>query len=170
MTLATCRKKVGEKIVTKESLSDICGNIKRQGEKIVLMSGCFDILHEGHLDGICDASEYGKLVIGINSDEFVRRLKGSNRPIRNQQERAYLMAGFSAVEFTTIFDDDYELIRYVRPDFYVASMTSHVKIWEDKDRVGLLDELGVEIVEFGPEKRNSTTGIIKIILNLRIEL
>jgi hypothetical protein len=49
-------------------------------------------------------------------------------------------------------------------------MTSHVKIWEDKDRVGLLDELGVEIVEFGPEKRNSTTGIIKIILNLRIEL
>lgn len=163
------RERVARKLIKEPNrLSEVCGIIKARGEKIVLMSGCFDIVHGGHLDGICDACQHGKLVIGINDDNFVRRLKGDGRPIRNEEERAYLMAGFSPVHLVTIFSDDYELIRTVRPDFYIASMTSHVKIWDDKERVKLLEEVGAEIIEFGPEKRNSTTGIIEVILRVRI--
>lgn len=165
------RERVARKIINeKNRLSEVCGLIRERGEGIVLMSGCFDIVHGGHLDGICDACQYGRLVIGINDDNFVKRLKGDSRPIRNQEERAYLMAGFAPVHLVTIFGDDYELIRTVRPNFYIASMTSHVKIWDDKDRIALLKDVGTEIIEFGPEKRNSTTGIIEVILSLKVQL
>lgn len=163
------RDRIGRKIINDPSkLSEVCGIVKARGEKIVLMSGCFDIVHGGHLDGICDACQYGKLVIGINDDDFVRRLKGENRPIRSQEERAYLMAGFAPVHLVTIFRDDYDLIRVVKPNFYIASMTSHVRIWDDHKRIELLKEVGTEVVEFGLEKRNSTTRIIEIILKVQI--
>lgn len=154
----------------KKRLTQACCSLREKGEKIVLMTGCFDLLHAGHLDGICDASEYGSLVMGINSDAFVKRLKGENRPIRNQDERAYLMAGFAPVEFVTIFDDDCELMRAVRPHFYIASITSHEKVWDIPEQINLLNEMGTEIITFGPEKRNSTTGIIKLILNLNLNI
>lgn len=163
------RKLVENRIIEdKELLAQACADIKAKRGKIVLMTGCFDLIHGGHLDGICDASEYGKLIVGINSDESVRRLKGSGRPIRDQRERAYLMAGFSAVELVTIFDSDYELIKTVRPNYYIASMTSHIRIWEDKKRVSLLEGINAEIIEFGEEKRNSTTRIIKVILEVSV--
>lgn len=166
----SCRRReiIEKKIVSGERLREACEALKGSGKKIVLMSGCFDLLHAGHLDAICDASEYGNLIVGINSDVFVKRLKGENRPIRDEGERASLMAGFSFVEFVTVFDDDYELIKCVRPDYYIASMTSHARIWDDKERISLLEEIGTKVIEFGPEKRNSTTRIIKIILNVEI--
>ena len=130
-------------------------------EKIVLTSGCFDLLHGGHLQYICEAGKMGYLVVGINSDIFVKKLKGSTRPIRTQEDRAFLMAGFYHVRLVTIFNCDYELIRAVRPDIYVASLTSNVRIWSDKKRVGLLNTFGTEIIELGGFKRDSTTAIIK---------
>lgn len=163
------RERIERKVVPLDKIAIVCDKLKGRGEKIVLMSGCFDILHGGHLDGICDASQYGRLVIGVNNDEFVRRLKGDGRPIRDQKDRAYSMAGFAPVHLVTIFNDDYELIKTVRPNFYIASMTSHVRIWDDQKRVNLLEkEIGAKIVEFGPEKRNSTTKIIQIILQVHL--
>lgn len=157
-------------IVDPQQLAHACSELRACGKKVVLMTGCFDLLHAGHLDAICDASEYGALVVGINSDTFVKKLKGENRPIRNQEERAYLMAGFGKVEFVTIFDDDCDLMRCVHPDYYTASVTSHEKVWDIPEQMALLKELGTEIIEFGPEKRNSTTGIIKLILNLNLDI
>jgi D-beta-D-heptose 7-phosphate kinase/D-beta-D-heptose 1-phosphate adenosyltransferase len=168
METGSRRKIVEKEVFSNECLAEHCQFLRMRGEKIVLMSGCFDILHVGHLDAICDASEYGNLVIGINSDVFVKKLKGENRPIRDERERASLMAGFKFVQAVTIFTNDCELIRCVKPDYYIASMTSHIRIWEDEERVNLLRELGSEIVEFGLEKKNSTTRIIKIILNVEI--
>ena len=127
----------------------------------MLTSGCFDLLHGGHLEYICDAAELGCLVVGINSDEFVRKIKGPTRPVRLEDDRAFTMAGFSPVDLVVIFDCDYELIETVKPDIYVASSTSHVKIWEEEKRVKLLESIGAKIVEIGSKKTDSTTDIIK---------
>jgi len=144
-----------------EKLKMVCNEVKVQGSEVVLTSGCFDILHGDHLKYLCAAGELGYLIVGINSDAFVKKLKGDSRPIRNQEDRAFLMAGFFTVQLVTIFDSDYDLIREVSPDFYVASETSHVSIWDDVKRINLLKEIGSEIIELGSKKRDSTTAIIK---------
>ena len=147
-----------------ESLSDLskyCHDTRRCGVAIALTSGCFDLIHDGHLDHIYEASQYGQLVVGINSDRFVRDIKGSSRPIRNEEGRAYVMAGFYPVTKVVVFDDDYELIEAVKPNFYIASVTSHIKIWNDHKRVALLKEMGAEIIELQTVKQDSTTEIIR---------
>ncbi len=148
-------------IASLADLSRICQAQREAGETVVLTSGCFDLLHGGHLEYICDAGYLGYLVVGINSDAFVRRLKGKNRPIRDQNDRAFIMAGFFPVRLVSIFNCDYELIRAVRPNIYVASATSNVRVWEDKQRVALLEKVGARIVEMDSKKTDSTTDIIQ---------
>jgi rfaE bifunctional protein nucleotidyltransferase chain/domain len=142
-------------------LSASCEELRRSGEKLVLTSGCFDLIHSGHLDYLWEASRFGQLIVGINSDRFVREIKGNSRPIRKEDGRAYVMAGFFPVTKVVIFECDYQLIEAVKPDVYVASETSHIKIWSDQKRVALLQEMGAEIVEFGYLKKDSTTDIIR---------
>lgn len=129
-------------------------------EKIVLTSGCFDLLHGGHLEYICNASTYGFLIVGVNSDNFVRRLKGPLRPIRDQEDRLFTIAGFVPVGLAAIFDDDIALIQAVQPDIYVASKTSHIRIWDDNYRLRTLRGMGTTIVELPAFKKDSTTNII----------
>ena len=148
-------------VATLAALSEICQARKKAGKTIVLTSGCFDLLHGGHLEYICDAAELGNLVVGINSDAFVKRLKGKNRPVRDQEDRAFTVAGFAAVELVTVFDCDYELIMAVSPNIYVASSTSHVSVWDDKKRVTLLEDIGARVIEIESKITDSTTDIIK---------
>jgi D-beta-D-heptose 7-phosphate kinase/D-beta-D-heptose 1-phosphate adenosyltransferase len=150
-----------EKIFSLKKLSSICMDKKVHREKICLTSGCFDLLHGGHLEYIYEACKFGFLVVGINSDKFVKKLKGSGRPIRTEDDRALTMAGFYSVGAVVIFDCDYSLIENVQPDYYVASKTSNVRIYEDKKRVVLLNKSGAEIIELGHFKQDSTTDIIK---------
>ncbi|MEA1926067.1 MAG: adenylyltransferase/cytidyltransferase family protein, partial [Patescibacteria group bacterium] len=126
-----------EKIIDgTDNLRSACAETKLKGNKIVLTSGCFDLIHGGHLRYLCRAGKLGYLVVGINSDVFVRRLKGHNgRPIRDEEDRAFIMAGFSPVQLVSIFNCDYELIKAVIPNIYVASKTSHISIWDDNKRV-----------------------------------
>jgi rfaE bifunctional protein nucleotidyltransferase chain/domain len=142
-------------------LSRICERCRLLGNIIVLTSGCFDLLHGGHLEYIFDSAKLGKLVVGINSDVFVKKLKGESRPIRDQDDRALLIAGFSAVEYVIIFESDLELIDAVRPDVYIASSTSHVKIWDDVERIALLNSIDAKVIEIESKKLDSTTSIIK---------
>lgn len=149
-----------EKVVPSlEELAVRCNQI-RNNRTIVLTSGCFDLLHGGHLEYLCEAGSKGSLVVGINSDAFVKRLKGESRPVRNQEDRAFVMAGFSPVGLVVIFDCDYALIEAVKPNIYIASNTSKMRIWEDKERVALLEKYGTEIIELGGIKKDSTTDII----------
>jgi len=144
-----------------EELRAACRKVKMRGEHISLTSGCFDLLHGGHLEYLCQAARYGHLVVGINSDAFVKKLKGEDRPIRSEEDRAFVMAGFYSVRLVVVFEDDYELIKAVSPDYYIASSTSHVSIWDDKRRVELLKSLDSHLIELGSEKTDSTTSIIK---------
>ncbi|HXF22998.1 MAG TPA: D-glycero-beta-D-manno-heptose 1-phosphate adenylyltransferase [Gemmatimonadaceae bacterium] len=90
--------------------------------RVVFTNGVFDLLHPGHIDVIQAARAAGDaLVVGINSDESVRRLKGDSRPIRSQIERAYVVAALESVDAVTVFDEDtpLELVRCLMPDVIV---------------------------------------------------
>ncbi|MDY0225761.1 rfaE bifunctional protein, domain II [Desulfomicrobium apsheronum] len=96
--------------------------IARPGGKVVFTNGCFDIIHPGHVDYLERARSMGScLVVGLNSDASVRRLKGALRPVNDQQSRARVLAALACVDFVIIFDEDtpLELIRKVSPDVLV---------------------------------------------------
>ena len=149
-----------DKIVDLGTLSTICQNHRRAGGEIALTSGCFDLIHPGHIHYLCEAARRGNLVVGINSDAFVKRLKGPSRPILGEKDRAFVVASFFPVWLVVVFDDDYALIEAVRPRTYVASMTSTTRIWDDEKRVLLLAGMSAQIVEMGKGKADSTTDII----------
>ena len=92
------------------------------GERIVFTNGCFDLLHVGHVTYLEEAKKLGdRLVVALNSDESVKKLKGTNRPIVNQHDRLKVMAALASVDFVTVFEDDtpYELIKLIMPDVLV---------------------------------------------------
>lgn len=95
---------------------------KPKDRKVVFTNGCFDILHRGHATYLAQARELGDLlVVGLNTDASVRRLKGPSRPVNNEHDRAFLLAALACVDFVILFDEDTpaELIRRVQPDVLV---------------------------------------------------
>ena len=94
----------------------------RQHGRVVFTNGVFDLLHPGHVDVIIGARAQGDcLVVGVNSDSSVKRLKGADRPVRSEGERVYVLAALAAVDAVTVFEEDtpLELIRMLRPDVIV---------------------------------------------------
>ena len=95
---------------------------KPEGQKVVFTNGCFDILHRGHATYLAQARTLGDLlVVGLNTDDSVQRLKGPSRPINNQYDRAFLLASLACVDFVILFDEDTpeQLIHTVCPDILV---------------------------------------------------
>ena len=93
-----------------------------EGKSLVFTNGCFDILHRGHADYLAFARSQGDaLVVGLNSDNSVRRAKGPNRPLNPEQDRAYVLGSLRAVDFVVIFDEDEprDLIAQILPDVLV---------------------------------------------------
>lgn len=108
-------------IVELEELLGLLAKVRRK-KKIVFTNGCFDILHAGHADYLNKAKSLGDiLVVGINSDASVRRIKGEKRPILPQQMRAYLLDNLKPVDYVVIFEEDtpLELIKAIKPDVLV---------------------------------------------------
>ncbi|WP_069632140.1 D-glycero-beta-D-manno-heptose-7-phosphate kinase [Campylobacter pinnipediorum] len=129
---------------------------KKGNKKLVFTNGCFDILHVGHTKYLSKARDFGDiLVVGLNSDDSVRRLKGETRPINNQNDRASMLSSLGFVDYVIIFDEDtpYELIKKLKPDILVKGAD-----YKDKDVVGSDLVKDVRLVEFVPNK--STTNII----------
>ena len=96
--------------------------LKLHQRKIVFTNGCFDVLHFGHIHYLLKAKELGDiLVVGLNSDDSVRRLKGPARPVNGEKERAFVLAALSCIDYVTLFEEDTpeELIKVVRPDVLV---------------------------------------------------
>ncbi len=94
----------------------------QQPGRVVFTNGVFDLLHPGHADVLVGARRCGdSLVVGINADDSVRRLKGPTRPVRAESERAYVLAAFEAVDAVVVFDQDtpLELVRHLEPDVIV---------------------------------------------------
>ncbi|KPL12108.1 MAG: hypothetical protein AMS26_18675 [Bacteroides sp. SM23_62] len=114
--------KVRSKIVPRETLGKILEKKRSAGQKIIFTNGCFDILHRGHIEYLTTAADLGNIfVIGLNSDESVRRLKGESRPAVDEESRAMKLASFEFVDYVVVFSEDSpsDLIRVIRPDYWV---------------------------------------------------
>lgn len=144
-------------LLTRNELVQIVNREKAKGKRIVFTNGCFDILHRGHVSYLEKAKAQGDLlVLGLNSDASVQRLKGSNRPINGEDDRAYMLSKLTAVDFVTIFDEDTpeELIKLVEPD--VLAKGADYKL---EDVVGRQYAKEVALIDF--VDGYSTSTIIK---------
>jgi len=153
------------KILSRQELKSEIEKLKKQGRKIITTSGAFDILHVAHLRLLEKAKSLGGiLIVLLNSDTSIKRYKGEKRPIIPEQERAELLAGFSAVDYVCIFEEDtpLQLLKEIKPDFFVKGGTFiPERIAEEKK---LLESWGGQHKTFPLEKIFSTTNIIERIL------
>lgn len=121
-TLEDSRSSLSEKIVSRSAAADLVKKWKQSGEKVVFSNGCFDILHAGHVSYLAKARQTGdRLVVGLNADDSVRRLKGPTRPINDESQRAIVLAGLQSVDAVVLFEEDtpLDLICDMRPDILV---------------------------------------------------
>ena len=144
-------------IKTFDEIKTLSSKLHSQGKKIVFTNGCFDILHVGHVKYLEVAKSYGDvLILGLNADSSVRKLKGPTRPINTQDDRAYILASLESVDYVVIFEEEtpYELIKLIKPHVLVKGGD-----YEGKEVVGqdIADEL--KLVQFVDGK--STTNTIK---------
>ncbi len=111
-----------QKIINRAELAKIVRSRQAKGEKVVFTNGCFDILHVGHLDLFEKAKSFGDvLIIGLNSDSSVKIVKGADRPILAELDRARLLAALALVDYVVIFDEEnpFEILKQLRPDTLV---------------------------------------------------
>ena len=144
------------KIKNFEQIERISTRLIEQNRKIVFTNGCFDILHRGHATYLQKAKELGDiLILGLNSDESIRRLKGINRPINNLEDRAFLIGALESIDFVVPFTEDtpYELIKLVKPDILVKGAD-----YEGKEVIGSDIVNEVVLIDFVAGK--STTNLI----------
>ena len=115
-------EKIYDKILDDKSLDKKLNLWREEGKSIVFSNGCFDILHRGHVEYLSKAADLGdKLIIGLNTDDSVKRLKGPSRPVNDEKARAVVLAGLEFVDAVVFFEEDtpYNLIKSVLPDILV---------------------------------------------------
>lgn len=113
---------IQNKYQTREQVASLCNIWRATGRKIVFTNGCFDILHHGHLDLLAKAANLGnKLIVGVNADASVKRLKGADRPVNHEADRLFQLASLLCVDAVCLFEEDTPaaLIDLVRPDVLV---------------------------------------------------
>ncbi len=156
-TMNEINDKIHNKIKDFAAINIIVKQLKLEQKKIIFTNGCFDILHLGHIKYLQQAKKFGDiLIVGINSDKSVKRLKGEKRPINPEFDRAYLLSSLDMIDFVVLFAQDtpYELIKIIQPDILVKGND-----YQQKEVVGSDIARQVQLVEF--IKNKSTTNIIK---------
>lgn len=152
------------KIMDVEDLVPQLERHRKRGQTIVTTNGCFDLLHYGHLVYLQQARNYGDvLVVGLNSDASVKRLKGKNRPLMVEKERAALIAGLECVDYVFIFDenDPSGWITKLKPDFHVKG--KDYKGRTDLPECGALDKYGGKFVTTETVKLSSSDTVREIL-------
>lgn len=145
---------------------NIIEKAKNEGKKIVFTNGCFDIIHAGHVDYLEKAKSLGDfLVVGLNSDESIKRLKGNDRPINPQDQRKKVLSALKPVDLVIIFDEDTpeKLIKEIKPDILVKGGD-----WKIETIVGadFVKSYGGKVLTIDFVYDTSTTKIIRKIKNL----
>jgi D-beta-D-heptose 7-phosphate kinase/D-beta-D-heptose 1-phosphate adenosyltransferase len=151
---------MGEVVVHADVLK-IRARLKHEGKKIVFTNGVFDIVHRGHVEYLTKAKALGDvLFVGINTDASVQRLKGPQRPIVSQDDRAFVLAALRVVDYVCLFDEDtpYNLIKAVVPDVLVKGSDWAIDSIVGKD---IVEAAGgkVQTIDYVPNR--STTNIIQ---------
>jgi len=160
--------KFREKIISWERLPVWRERLRAEGKRLVVTNGCFDLLHLGHVTYLENARNLGDLLlIGLNSDEAVRGLKGPHRPVNSEQDRAGVLAGLESVDAVCIFREvtATRFLQHARPDIYVKGGDYTLDTMNQEER-RTVEGLGgkVEIISFVPGK--STTALLKKIAEL----
>ncbi|MFH0990651.1 MAG: D-glycero-beta-D-manno-heptose 1-phosphate adenylyltransferase [bacterium] len=153
-------KRMG-RIVTRQELSEICRLLKREGKHIVFTNGCFDILHRGHVEYLTKARSLGDLlVVGMNTDASVQRLKGPSRPIVSEMDRAYVLSALAVIDYVCLFDEDtpYELIKAIVPDILVKGGDWSIDAIVGKD---VVEQAGGAVHSITFESNRSTSQIVE---------
>lgn len=152
---------IAHRIKSWEEIKKLSAELKQKGKKIVFTNGCFDIIHYGHVRYLSDARNLGDLlIVGLNSDDSVKRLKGASRPINSQFERSYVLSALKPVDYVVIFEQDtpYDLIKLIMPDLLVKGGD-----WKPEQIVGsdLVLKNGGQVKSLQFQTGFSTTNIIE---------
>ncbi len=157
---------IRRKIFDREALARECNAWRLTGKKIVFTNGCFDILHHGHLALLAQAANLGNvLIVGLNTDSSVQRLKGPTRPVTHEQDRLFQVASLLCTDAVCLFDEDtpLELIQLLKPDILVKGGDYNINTIVGADFV---QENGGEVHVIPFVEGYSTTSIIDRIKGL----
>jgi rfaE bifunctional protein nucleotidyltransferase chain/domain len=152
-----------ERLVKREDLEELGARYLREGRRLVLTNGCFDILHTGHVRYLEEARRCGDaLIVAVNSDSSVRELKGPTRPVNGELDRAEVLSALRCVDHVTIFTGKRvtDVIRTLRPSVY-AKGGDYTPETLDPGEKGALDEVGTEIRILQLVPGRSTTSILE---------
>jgi rfaE bifunctional protein nucleotidyltransferase chain/domain len=154
---------MNSKIVSADQLAAISDQMRAAGKKLVATNGCFDLLHVGHVRYLENARAAGDvLVVGINGDESVRALKGNNRPLNSEQDRAEMIAALTSVDYVMIFPEKRatKFLEIARPAIYVKGGDYKAETL-NVEECAVLEKLGTEIRIVPFEAGYSTTALIE---------
>ncbi len=149
------------KILSRPRLKEISQRLRRAGKKVVFTNGCFDLLHAGHVSYLDRAKGFGDiLVVGLNSDASVRRLKGPGRPVHREEDRLRVIAALEAVDYVTLFSEEtpLRLIEAVQPHVLVKGAD-----WKKSEIVGAreVESWGGRVKRVPLVSGRSTTAILR---------
>jgi rfaE bifunctional protein nucleotidyltransferase chain/domain len=156
------------RVVSLEELVSVRKTFRSTGKRVVFTNGCFDILHRGHVEFLNKAKSFGDiLVVGLNSNTSARRIKGKNRPIVSEEDRAFIVANLASVDYVSIFQEDTPLrmITAITPDILVKGAD-----WGVEEIVGreVVEAAGGLVTNIPLVPEHSTTDIVnKIVKDFR---
>jgi D-beta-D-heptose 7-phosphate kinase/D-beta-D-heptose 1-phosphate adenosyltransferase len=150
-------------IKSRQEVLAIRAALKNEGKKVVFTNGCFDLIHSGHVDYLVKAKEMGDvLILALNTDSSIKRIKGNKRPILKQDERAFIVSNLKPVDYVIFFEEDTpaKIIEEIIPDILVKGAD-----WSIENIVGreVVEANGGEVKTIKFVNDQSTSNIIKII-------
>ncbi len=155
-------KEEGEDMILNRKLASIIvEEAKKQGKSVVFTNGCFDILHVGHLRYLEEAKRQGDiLIVGVNSDVSVKKLKGKDRPVNSEKDRAEMLCGLTAVDYTVVFEEDtpIALLEELKPSIHVKG-GDYTK--EALPETEIVEKHGGEVRILSFVEGKSTTNVLK---------
>ena len=149
------------KLVTKDEIIGLVKKEQKEGKTFVVTNGCFDILHVGHVRYLQKTKTFAdNLIVMLNSDISVKAIKGEDRPINNENDRAEILSALSCVDYVVLFDEKSpaKLLESIKPDVYTKGADYTLETLPERDIV-LRNNIKVEFIEFVEGK--STTNVIK---------
>ena len=154
-----------EKVLSLEDMLKQVEHLREKSQRMVFTNGCFDIIHPGHIHYLHSARQLGDvLIVGVNSDRSIKKLKGVLRPIMNQNERVLVLSAITSVDYITIFEEDtpLRLIGSILPDVLVKGAD-----WDVREIVGkeTVEASGGAVISLPYQKGLSSTAIVERILN-----
>lgn len=148
-------------IIDRNIAAQFCEDLRQSGKKIVFTNGCFDIIHAGHVRYLTKAKSFGDvLIVGLNTDESVRMLKGATRPINNQNDRAEVLLGLKAVDYVIFFGEmtAENLIAEIKPNVYVKGSDYNL---ETLPEAQIVQSYGGRVEFVDLLEGRSTTGLVE---------